>query len=175
MKNLLHLDFQSGFSLIELSISLLLLSFSSALLLRSQIGNQQLMTRLAYRQNAILYSASIFETMQQNKNQIAINSYRYNSRDEKPEVDCSQSDKPQGSAVDCNVSYWRCLLKSTLEDCLSNHTSDPSTVKTAIAYLPNAELEITYTADDGTNMTQLDLHWFGNGSQQQQLKLVRQW
>lgn len=63
MKNLLHLDFQSGFSLIELSISLLLLSFSSALLLRLQIGNQQLMTRLAYRQNAILYSASIFETM----------------------------------------------------------------------------------------------------------------
>jgi len=58
MKHSLHLNLQSGFSFIELSISLLLLSFSSALLLRTQIVNQQLMTRLAYRQNAILYSAA---------------------------------------------------------------------------------------------------------------------
>ncbi len=175
MKHSLHLNLQSGFSFIELSISLLLLSFSSALLLRTQIVNQQLMTRLAYRQNAILYSASIFETMQQNKNQIDINSYRYNSRDENPQADCLQWDRPQGSAVDCNVSYWHCLLKSTLEDCLSNHTNDPPTVKMVTAYLPNAELEITHTADDGVNITQLDLQWFGSGPQQQQLKLVRQW
>jgi len=53
----------SGFSLIELSVSLLLLSTSTALLLHEQMLNQQLMSRLAYRQNAILYATSIFETM----------------------------------------------------------------------------------------------------------------
>lgn len=175
MKDSLHLGFQSGFSLIELSISLLLLSFSSALLLHEQMGNQQLMTRLAYRQNAILYSASIFETIQQNKNQIAINSYHYNSRDEKPKADCSRWDKAQSSAVECDVSYWHCLLKSALEDCLSNDISKATTVEATTAYLPNAELEITYTADAGAATTQLDMQWFGVGQQQQQLKLVRQW
>ena len=163
----------SGFSLIELSISLLLLSTSTALLLHEQMLNQQLMSRLAYRQNAILYATSIFETMEQNKKQIAFTRYSSNSRDTKGLLNCSPQHKSLGSAADCSIGYWHCLLKSALEKCLSkNKKAEQST---NVNYLPMAELAIDTIRGTALQITQINLHWFKLSPQQQQLKLVRQW
>ena len=67
MKNFIPHGSDSGFSLIEISLSLLLLSYSSVLILRSQMASLELMTGLGYQQDALLLSASVLEILMQNK------------------------------------------------------------------------------------------------------------